>query len=41
MDEEDDDTDALTLRHRPSFLSQHSTFEGTDDDEIEVNLRED
>ena len=41
IDDEDDDTDALTLRHRPSFLSQRSTLERTDDDEIEVNLRED
>jgi len=41
MDEEDDDADALALRHRSPFLSQRSTFEGTDDDEIEVNLRED
>lgn len=41
MDDEDDDTDALTLRHRPTFLNQRSTLEGTDDDEIEVNLRED
>jgi hypothetical protein len=36
MDEEDDDADALALRHRSSFLTQ-----STDDDEIEVNLRED
>ncbi len=41
MDEEDDDADALALRHRSPFLSQRSTFEGTDDEEIEVNLRED
>jgi len=41
MDEEDDDADALALRHRSPFLTQRSTFEGTDDEEIEVNLRED
>jgi hypothetical protein len=41
LDEEDDDADALALRHRSPFLSQRSTFEGTDDEEIEVNLRED
>ena len=41
MDEEDDDADALALRHRSPYLSQRSTFEGTDDEEIEVNLRED
>ena len=40
-DEDDDDPDALALRHRSPFLSQRSTFEGTDDEEIEVNLRED
>lgn len=41
MDDDEDDTDALALRHRSPYLSQRSTFEGTDDDEIEVNLRED
>ena len=41
MDEDDSETDALGLRQRSSFLSQRSTFEGTDDEEIEVNLRED
>ncbi|CAF2512098.1 unnamed protein product [Rotaria sp. Silwood2] len=40
-DDDDDDTDDIVLRHATSFINQHSTFEGTDDDEVEVNLRED
>lgn len=40
-DDDNDDTDDIVLRHEPSFLHHHSTFEGADDDEIEVNLRED
>lgn len=41
IDDDDDETGSLHLHHRPSFLSQQNTYEGTDDDEIEVNLRED
>ncbi|CAF1202728.1 unnamed protein product [Rotaria sp. Silwood1] len=39
-DDDDDDTDDIVLRRASSFLTQHTTFEGTDDDEIEVNPRE-
>ncbi|CAF0894062.1 unnamed protein product [Rotaria sordida] len=37
-DDDDDDTDDIVLRHN---RTSQSTHEGTDDDEIEVNLRED
>ena len=40
-DDSDDHPETLALRQQSSLFNPPVTYEGTDDDEIEVNLRED